>query len=180
MPDMPSDNPEMFQREAFSTFPQYMNDKAVDRGYPGLGPTTSQADVMKEESSGPGMWAVDAQKVVGIVDKPVVWVEYNDKDKTTCKFEIQNVPNEQAHRVLVDILPTLLELYMKKSKDYGGDVGNLADLGPKAAFVDMWRKMGKLKRALWDGVELEGEKPEEIMMDLVGHIFIILDKIRNV
>lgn len=93
------------------------------------------------------------------------------------RIEVENIPNEQARRVLIDVLPGLIELYLKKSKDYGGDVGAMIGLGPKAHFVDMWRKMGKLKRALWDGVELEGEKPEEIMRDLVGHIFIILDTI---
>jgi hypothetical protein len=160
----------------------YFAAKAKYRGYPGLGPTTSQADVMQEKVNEPSMYGIDDtdsvryNKFVDVAGKPVVWVEYNDKDETACKFEIQNIPNEQAHRILVDVLPKLLELYMKKSMDYGGDVGDLADLGAKATFVDMWRKMGKLKRALWDGVELEGEGPKEIMMDLVGHIFIILDK----
>jgi hypothetical protein len=193
---------------------KYAEAKLAEIGYPGLGPTTSQADVMKEKADEPTMYGVANGGCVqsmypphefkpsqtGLIGAPCavcgglptesvhikepepllegqIRVQAIDDKVAGCiRIEIDNAPNEQAERVLTKIVPSLLELYLKKSKDYGGDVGEMIGLGPKAHFVDMWRKMGKLKRALWDGVELEGEKPEEIMMDLVGHIFIILDK----
>jgi hypothetical protein len=82
----------------------------------------------------------------------------------------------------LEILPKTIELYLKKSRDYGGNVMETppgGDLGVKACFPDMWRKMGKLRLAIWDGQELHGEQPEEILMDLVGHILITLDKLRG-
>jgi hypothetical protein len=79
-------------------------------------------------------------------------------------------------RIIQDILPKVAELYLRKSRDYGGNVMAMLKLGPKASFVDLWRKVGKLKRCLWDGEPMQGEQTDEILMDCVGHILITLDE----
>jgi hypothetical protein len=109
-----------------------------------------------------------------IAGEPAVWVERIADDAVT--YEIRNLPNEQAKRVVQDILPKALELYLKKSKDYGGNVMAKINLGPKACIPDMQRKFGKLVDAIWWDKPLAFEQPEEILMDLLGHIFIILDE----
>ena len=101
----------------------------------------------------------------------------DDRVNSMLRIEVENVPNEQAKRIVLHVLPKVLSLYLNKSKDYDGNVMALLKLGPKAGFVDLWRKAGKLKGALWDGKPMVGEQTDEILMDLVGHVLIILDEI---
>lgn len=157
----------------------YLAGKLEDRGYPGY-PSTSQADEMMAKANDPHMYAVthmnqvEAMKVNG---QPAVWVERIAEDKIT--YEIQNIPNEQALRIIQTILPKVMELYLSKSRDYGGNVMDLVKLGPKASFVDLWRKVGKLKRALWDDQPMVGEQADEILADCVGHVLITLDEMKK-
>lgn len=69
------------------------------------------------------------------------------------------------------LLPEWEAMFLRKQKDYGNDANRL---GVKGAFVDIHRKEGKLKRAIWDGQKLEGEQPREILMDLIGHCFLTI------
>lgn len=94
-------------------------------------------------------------------------------------IEVENIPNNQARRIVEDILPQVMTLYLRKSKDYDGNVMAMLKLGPKASFVDLWRKVGKLKGALWDGKQMVGEQADEILADLVGHVLIILDEMNQ-
>lgn len=110
-------------------------------------------------------------------DDPIIWVERIGPNTIT--YEFQNIPNEQALRVIQGVLPGVLELYLGKSRDYGGSLGDMIGLGTKAAFVDIWRKVGKLKRAMWDGQKMVGEQVDEILADLVGHVLIILDGMKR-
>ena len=70
------------------------------------------------------------------------------------------------------ILPQCVEQFRYKSADYGPEA--FMDLGYKGQFSDMWRKMLKLKRVMWNGVPLEFEQADEILKDLFGHILISL------
>lgn len=63
------------------------------------------------------------------------------------------------------------DMFMLKNLSYGSDANRL---GVKGAFVDIHRKEGKLKRAIWDGQKLEGEQPREILMDMIGHCFLTI------
>lgn len=74
------------------------------------------------------------------------------------------------------ILSDVVALLREKNKDYGD---NAVALGVKGQFSDIWRKIGKLRTALWDGKELQGEQPEEILMDLIGHCLLTIDLIRE-
>lgn len=117
---------------------------------------------------------MDKDKALEIQNEPAVWVERIRPDAVT--FEICNIPNEQAMRVVLDVLPKSMELYLQKSKDYGGNVMDRFGLGQRAAIPDMARKFGKLIDNIWHGKPLAFEQADEILMDLIGHILIILDQ----
>jgi hypothetical protein len=79
----------------------------------------------------------------------------------------------QAQRIIVEILPAFVERFVQKSLHYGP--GNANVLGPAGQFADIWRKIGPLRRALWDGEELTQESPREICVDLIGHALLTID-----
>lgn len=210
---------------AWADPPTPVERKIAEHGYPGFGPSTSQADVMAAEANMPGMYTtnfaanntkghhvcnycgnpynpvivhecsemreakrmgisvysdgtmVDKDKVSTAINDPAVWVEQTSHG--SAQYEIRNIPNDQAMRVVLDVLPKALELYMKKSKDYGGNVMSRRKLGIKACIPDMNRKFEKLIDAIWDGKPLQFEQPDEILMDLLGHILIILDEMQD-
>lgn len=94
-------------------------------------------------------------------------------NKNTNEFliELPDGPvSEEWCRVVTEILPPALARYHAKSVDYSG---TKRDLGPRGQFSDMWRKLKKLKKALWDGQQLVGEQPDEIIDDLIAHCLLI-------
>lgn len=109
----------------------------------------------------------DLRKSLKIVGAPTVFVERIGERAAT--YEFMNLPTEQAVTIVWEVLPDMLERFLAKNKDYGDDQVNL---GPKAEFVRIANKFGKLKRALWDGVELEFEQVDEILDDFLGHILL--------
>lgn len=66
--------------------------------------------------------------------------------------------------------------FMEKQQDYkdGAD-----DLGAPGQYAELHRKMGKLKKALWDGEPLAGEPAEEVLQDLIGHCFLAIRHLRQ-
>lgn len=81
-------------------------------------------------------------------------------------------------RIRDDWVPLWLNGFERKSRDYNTGVNeNHKALGTKGQFADVWRKIGKLKKALWDDVPLEGEQPLEIIDDLISHLFLTRDLI---
>lgn len=91
-------------------------------------------------------------------------------------IQIEDSDGEQLKRVVLDVLPSALELFARKNEDYG----DLAEtLGERAQFVDMWRKMGKLKRSMWEGEQLQFEQPKEILQDFVGHVLLTIDLLQQ-
>lgn len=117
----------------------------------------------------------DPKKVMEIMQQPHVNVERCGPRHVN--LEVLNIPNDQALRVVYEILPTALELYLKKSKDYGGNVMDRFGLGPKAAVPDLTRKFGKIIDAVWHDKPLQFEQVDEVLRDLFGHILIILDQL---
>lgn len=75
------------------------------------------------------------------------------------------------------LLPEWLEKFELANHDYGNAPG--AVLGVKGEFAEISRKTLKLKRALWDGVELIGEQPREILTDLIGHCYLAITRLDN-
>jgi hypothetical protein len=82
-----------------------------------------------------------------------------------------DVTTEYAEVLVSGLLQEWLKHHLDKNREYG----NTADeLGAAGQYSDMSRKMGKLKRALWDGQTLTSEQPREILMDLIGHCFLTI------
>jgi hypothetical protein len=79
-------------------------------------------------------------------------------------------------RIMHCALPLAVARFAEKSLDYGD---NAANLGIKGQFSDINRKFGKLKRALWDGQELVGEQPDEILQDMIAHCLLALDMLEQ-
>jgi hypothetical protein len=71
------------------------------------------------------------------------------------------------------IIGPLIEEFAKKMAADAEEYGRFAhrDLGTRGQFSDLHRKMIKLRRAMWDGVDTSAwrEQPREILLDLMGH-----------
>jgi hypothetical protein len=92
-------------------------------------------------------------------------------------------------RIINGLVPEFVSHQQQKAKDYnstfadgfsdGVPLGfeNADVLGLPGQFAEIWRKIWKLKRALWDGSRLVGEQPREILLDLIGHAFLAIDMI---
>jgi len=78
-------------------------------------------------------------------------------------------------RVVRDIVPSVIGAFLHKNRSYPYNT----DLGPRAEIVELYRKMNKLKAALWDGKALDGEQPPEIAMDMIGHLILLLDMLEQ-
>lgn len=79
-------------------------------------------------------------------------------------------------RSIIEVhVPAWLDLFERKNREYGD--GAAFDLGARGQFSDMYRKMLKLKRAMWDEDEsvLTTEGVDEILQDLIGHCFLTLN-----
>lgn len=88
---------------------------------------------------------------------------------------------EKAQRILHGPAREALDLYIRRSSDYtdadGFDPSEV--LGVQGQFAEVWRKVWKLKNSMWDGREMVGEGPREILMDLIGHCLLAIDMIDN-
>ncbi len=72
------------------------------------------------------------------------------------------------------ILPEVLRHFFTKNAGYGDQ--HRYGLGPAAEWVGIDRKIHKLERVLWEGEPVSGpEHVEEMLYDLIGQCFIILD-----
>lgn len=80
--------------------------------------------------------------------------------------------SEELRAILIDIMPEWASLFSRKNADYGS--GSSFELGVRGQFSDIYRKMIKLKRSMWDGEDLAFEDEEEIIMDMIGHLFLTL------
>jgi hypothetical protein len=76
-----------------------------------------------------------------------------------------------AKKIIEDLVPEWAHHFIRKNAGYG----NMhQDLGVKAQYVDMHRKVRKLKRALWDLQDIGDESPREVLLDLIGHCFLTM------
>jgi hypothetical protein len=53
------------------------------------------------------------------------------------------------------------------------------ELGAKGQFSDIWRKIAKLKRAVWEGEQLKFEQPEQIAKEIIPHLLIMIYLLRR-
>jgi hypothetical protein len=79
----------------------------------------------------------------------------------------------ELRNIGLHLLPEWLRLFAEKNADYGSGFSN--ELGIRGQYSDIHRKVGKLRRAMWEGEELEFEGTEEIILDLIGNLFLTLN-----
>jgi hypothetical protein len=89
-----------------------------------------------------------------------------------------------AQRIMTTIVPEWTTQFLDKNSDYNtassthglAPVIEPADvLGVAGQFAEIWRKIWKLKKAMWDGNVLAFEQPREVLLDLIGHCFLAID-----
>lgn len=85
-------------------------------------------------------------------------------------------PTATAEYIFEYLVPEFKKQFLPKNAGYG-DMHN--DLGLPAQYVDIHRKIGKLRRAMWDGLEIGPESIDEVLFDLIGHCFLTLDLLRS-
>lgn len=88
-----------------------------------------------------------------------------------------DVIGNQAQRILGLILPQFAQKFVEANMHYGPDNANV--LGPAGQFADIWRKIGPLRRALWEGEQLTREGPDQICLDLIGHLLLTIDMLQQ-
>lgn len=75
--------------------------------------------------------------------------------------------------IMEEVIPRTVEVFHSKSKDYQGGPA-FQFLGSKGQFSDINRKFWKLYAAVWEGKDLEGEQPIELLMDIIGHCWLTI------
>lgn len=95
--------------------------------------------------------------------------------RNTFDAHVEPGDSQELRNIAIQLMPEWLSLFSQKNKDYGN---NAKELGLRGQFADIWRKVAKLKRSMWDGEELQFEGTEEIIMDLIGHLFLSLNMMR--
>lgn len=93
-------------------------------------------------------------------------------------YEGNPQPQTAFERIMGVHVPLWAKRFELKSRDYNsGSTGwePHTFLGVRGQFADIWRKIGKLKKSLWDGEALQGEQPVEIIDDLIAHLFLTRD-----
>ena len=83
-------------------------------------------------------------------------------------------PTEQARDICERLLPEWKDLFLQKNRKYR-KVTN--DLGPRGVFPDINRKHGIIRDRIWDGSESVGESTREVILDQIGHLFLMLHMI---
>lgn len=81
-------------------------------------------------------------------------------------------PSKAARHIIEDLVPEWQEFFLQKNAGYG-DMSK--DLGVRAQYVDIHRKVGKLRRCMWNGEEIGPESLREVLLDLIGHCFLTID-----
>lgn len=99
------------------------------------------------------------------------------EDSQRITFNVwDGVDSSELIEIMTEHLPAWAELFARKNSEYQDNAGTAFTLGERGQFSDMYRKMMKLKAAMWDGNEsqLVSEGVDEIIKDLIGHCFLTL------
>lgn len=73
--------------------------------------------------------------------------------------------------IVFGLLPDLMTRFAAHSIDYGDAYKELGEAGQ---FSDIWRKIAKLKRAVWDGHAPIGESVDQMVEDVINHCLLLL------
>lgn len=83
-------------------------------------------------------------------------------------------PPTDVDYITSKLLAEIESKMLKDANEYG--TTNHRVLGEKGQFADIWRKIGKLKRAMWEDADTSDwrESPRTIAMDLIGHLLLTI------
>jgi len=84
-----------------------------------------------------------------------------------------NIQTSSGYFIYEVILPEVLKHFFSKNADYGDQ--HRTGLGLRAEFVGLHRKFAKLKSYFWDGQEMNHEDGQEMLYDVIGSCFLMLD-----
>ena len=101
-----------------------------------------------------------------------VSIDYGDKG-ITCPMT-----TDEAHVIAGKLMPVFLELFLEKNRKYAS-VQDGHDLGAEGIIPDVNRKMGILIDRLWHGNPTVGEDSKEVILDMIGHLFLMLYKLED-
>jgi hypothetical protein len=87
-------------------------------------------------------------------------------------FTMQSGDSRELHDIIVHLLPNWATLFARKNADYGA--GSSFELGIRGQYSDIHRKVLKLRRFMWEGETPEFEGVEEVIHDLISHLFLTL------
>lgn len=111
------------------------------------------------------------------VDEPTTQLAILEPEPVVLMIQIDrglwDLLGPRARRILEREMPLWVDRFIAASVHYGDT--NADVLGPAGQFADIWRKIGPLKRALWEGQTLTREGVDEILRDLIGHSFLTLE-----
>lgn len=102
-------------------------------------------------------------------------VEPHWYNKILLNVDPREIRTKSADFIVNSILPQVLEHFLSKNADYGDQ--HRTGLGFRAEFVGLHRKFAKLKSYFWDQQEMNHESGKEMLMDLIGACFLMLDLI---
>lgn len=97
--------------------------------------------------------------------------EYANPGEVKVLVGLEDVATAEAQAIVSHYVPEWLKKFLQKNRKYKA-VGN--SLGAKGIFPDINRKVGILKSRLWDGEPVVGEPTDEVIQDLIGHLFLML------
>lgn len=104
-----------------------------------------------------------------------LWEEQSGRsvERPSEEDEPVEYPTEQARDIFERLLPEWMALFLLKNDGYK-KVDNR--LGAKGVYPEVNRKVGRLERDLWDGEPVleEMEPTRRVILDLVGHLFLML------
>jgi hypothetical protein len=104
--------------------------------------------------------------------EPIAIVDPNEGNNWISLYK-SDITTEDATLIINNLLPEWWAQFKKKNNEYGTHDD---DLGMRGQYADIHRKMKKLRNALWDGKPLTHEQPREVILDLIGHLFLTLAK----
>lgn len=72
----------------------------------------------------------------------------------------------------------LIPEFLRRFKEWNSEYPEERPLGARAEWHGIHRKVGKLKRPIWDGEPWHGrEDPRTMFMEIIGHAFLAITSI---
>jgi hypothetical protein len=113
--------------------------------------------------SGPNMKYVDVE-----------FAEEHRMDKILVNVDPRLIKTQSADYIINHILPRVLEHFLRKNAGYGDRHRNTRT-GLKGELTGLDRKIDKVFDGIWNDKVFEFEQPEEMLWDIIGSCFLMLD-----